>query len=362
MTKTAVVLFNLGGPDSLDAVQPFLFNLFSDPAIISLPSPLRWLLARLITRRRVPIAKDIYRQMGGCSPLLEQTRAQAEALERQINDEGGDQTRVFIAMRYWHPMTDEAVGQVLTFAPDHVVLMPLYPQFSTTTTGSSVEAWQRSAEAAGLTSPTVTVCCYPVDDLFVRAHAQAIDQALRSIVTKQSRGLGDVQILFSAHGLPKKVIDRGDPYAWQVEQTAAAVASCLQSDIYGWNNLDWRVCYQSRVGRLEWIGPATKDVIAEAAEAGKRLVVTPIAFVSEHAETLVELDVEYRMLAEQKGATGYLRVPALAAHEDYISSLAGLVKFAGHAKASVEVCPAAGERYCPAEQSQCLACRGGEEI
>ncbi len=360
MTKTAVVLFNLGGPDSLEAVQPFLFNLFNDPAIISLPGPLRWLVAKLASRRRTPFAQDIYRQMGNCSPLLGQTKAQAEALERKLEEQracvqGVNHTRVFVAMRYWFPLTEDAVQQVVAYAPDHVVLLPLYPQFSSTTAGSSAAAWSRLSRSAGLSCPTATLCCYPTDPLFVRAHAQKIDETMRALITDQSRNLPDVQILFSAHGLPKKIVDRGDPYQWQIEQTAAAVMACLQSDQFGWNNLDWRVCYQSRVGPLEWIGPSTDDAITEAAAAGKRLVISPIAFVSEHSETLVELDIEYRQLAEQNGAAGYLRVPTLGTHADYISSLARLVTAAGEASAANRICPASGDRYCPMDHNQCPA-------
>jgi ferrochelatase len=355
MKKTAVVLFNLGGPDSLDAVQPFLFNLFNDPAIISLPAPLRWLVAKQVSRRRAPIAQDIYRQMGGRSPLLEQTKAQAEALEHQFKGQAHDETRVFIAMRYWHPMTDEAVRQVAAFSPDRVVLLPLYAQFSTTTTGSSIDAWHRAAKTAGLSCPTVTICCYPADPLFVQAHAKKIDEVLRSLITNGAQDISDVQILLSAHGLPKKIVDRGDPYAWQIDQTAAAIIDLLQSDTHGWSNLDWRVCYQSRVGPLEWIGPATVDAIEEAAGAGKNLVIAPIAFVSEHSETLVELDIEYRELAEKKGVGEYIRVPALGVHEDYISSLAELVKLACARGDENMDCPADGPGCCPGDRRQCPA-------
>ena len=201
------MLFNLGGPDRPEAVQPFLFNLFNDPAIIGIPQPFRWLLANLISRRRAPVAREIYDHIGGRSPLLELTEAQAEALERRLNDtaDAGSHFRVLIAMRYWHPMSDETAITAAEFEPDQVVLLPLYPQFSTTTTGSSVKDWDRAARAAGLSVPTRTICCYPTVPAFVTAHADAVRDALAPHAGARPR------LLFSAHGLPMKVIDAGDP-------------------------------------------------------------------------------------------------------------------------------------------------------
>jgi len=168
MRKTAVVLFNLGGPDRPGAVQPFLFNLFNDPAIIGAPGPLRWLLAQWISRRRAPLARKIYEEIGGASPLLANTEAQAKALEAALNaGAGDDRVRVFITMRYWHPMSGEVARAVEAYGPDQVVLLPLYPQFSTTTTGSSFTDWARAAAAAGLGAPTRSLCCYPTQTGFV---------------------------------------------------------------------------------------------------------------------------------------------------------------------------------------------------
>jgi len=314
MKRIAVVLFNLGGPDSPDAVRPFLFNLFNDRAIIGLPQPFRWLLARFISSRRAPVAKAIYQEIGGSSPLLELTRGQANALQAALDQDGT--VRVFIAMRYWHPMSDQTAAEVAAFAPDEVVLLPLYPQFSTTTTGSSIKDWRRAAARQGLKMPTVTVGCYPTAEGLVRAHVDLIESALAKMQTDQP-----IRLLFSAHGLPKRVIDAGDPYQWQVEQTAAAVSSAVTRD-----DLDWVVCYQSKVGRLEWIGPSTEDEIARAGREGVALLVTPIAFVSEHSETLVELDIEYREFAEKHGVSTYVRVPALGVHPAFVETLADLVR------------------------------------
>ena len=317
MSKTAIVLFNLGGPDRLESVRPFLFNLFNDRAIIDLPGPSRWLLAQLISRRRAPVARRIYQALGGGSPLLANTEAQARALQAALNDLGGD-LRVFVAMRYWHPMSDETAAQVAAYGPDRVVLLPLYPQYSTTTTGSSLADWTRAAKAVGLTAPTRGICCYPREPGFVAQIAEGLGQALDTLGAETP-----VRVLFSAHGLPKKIVARGDPYQWQVEATVEAVVQAL-----GRPGLDWRVCYQSRVGPLEWIGPATDREIEGAGKDGLALVVVPIAFVSEHAETLVELDQEYRELAHRSGVPTYLRVATVNEGARFIEGLAGLVRAA----------------------------------
>ncbi len=351
MTKTAIVLFNLGGPDTLDAVRPFLFNLFNDPAIIRLPGPLRWLVAKLASRRRAPFARKIYQQMGGGSPILELTQAQRDELQKRLGH--NTDVKVFVAMRYWQPLVEQVAKDVLAFVPDRIILLPLYPQFSTTTTGSSVTAWEKSAAAAGLSCPTTTICCYPVQNSFIRAHARSLGQALKTLRASSDQTSSDVVVLFSAHGLPKRVIAAGDPYAWQVEQTAAAIIEQLQTDGEFGQNVDWRVCYQSKVGPLEWIGPKTEDVIIEVAKNHKRIVVVPIAFVSEHSETLVELDIEYRALAEQHGAAVYVRVPALGTHEDFITALAEMVRSAPEQGDDDDCRSATGARSCPRDHTQC---------
>ncbi|MGD9537842.1 MAG: ferrochelatase [Alphaproteobacteria bacterium] len=314
MSRTAIVLFNLGGPDSLDAVRPFLLNLFSDPAIIRVPQPLRFLIARLIAARRTPVAREIYRHLSGRSPILEETEAQARALEAALGTRG--ELRAFIAMRYWHPMSDETARAVAAYAPERVVLLPLYPQFSTTTTASSLRAWRKAARRAGLDRPSVALCCYPGADGFIEALASAIRPALA-----EAQAHGEPRLLLSAHGLPKKIVAAGDPYQQQVEETARRIVERL--DIEG---LDWQVCYQSRVGPLEWIGPATDDEVRRAGADRRSVVLAPIAFVSEHSETLVELDIEYRRLAERSGVAHYARVPAVGTDERFIEALAALVR------------------------------------
>lgn len=327
--RLAIVLFNLGGPDSPEAVEPFLTNLFSDPAILSVPGFIRKPLARFIARRRAPVAREIYARIGGRSPIVEETEAQARALEAAL---GEHETRAFIAMRCWKPFSDEAARAVAAWAPDHVMLLPLYPQFSTTTTRSSLQDWRRAAREAGVSAKTTTICCYPDLPGFIDAEAALV----RETMAKARRGLA-YRLLLSAHGLPKRVIARGDPYQWQVEKTATAIVERL-------GIVDWTVCYQSRVGPLEWIGPATDAEIRRAGAEGKGVIIAPIAFVCEHSETLVELDIEYAKLACETGVPDYLRVPAVGVRREFIGGLADLVRQA------LDKAPA---RMCPANFSAC---------
>ncbi|WP_374440032.1 ferrochelatase [Stella sp.] len=339
MARLAVVLFNLGGPDGPAAVQPFLVNLFSDPAIIRVPGPLRWLLARVIARRRAPIARENYARLGGGSPLLANTEAQARALETALADLG--EVRVFVAMRYWHPFAAETARAVAAFAPDRVVLLPLYPQFSTTTTASSLADWARAARRAAIRAPTSSVCCYPLERGLVAAEAELVREGLA-----MARESGPSRVLFSAHGLPEKIVAAGDPYQWQVERTAAMVAERA-----GLGAGEWVVCYQSRVGPLAWIGPSTEDEIRRAGADGLGIVVVPIAFVSEHSETLVELDIEYRELADEAGVRTYVRVPTVGVRAAFVAGLADLVRDA--AGRSPGWVPPEGRRLCPAAHGGC---------
>jgi ferrochelatase len=232
-------------------------------------------------------------------------------------------------------MSDAVAKEVRNFAPDRIVLLPLYPQFSTTTTASSLADWQRAATAAGLTVPATVVCCYPTQPGFVAAVARR----LRNEVERASLSNG-YRILFSAHGLPERVIARGDPYQWQVERTCAAVLEAIGGEFQ-----DHVICYQSRVGPLKWIGPSVEEALQEAAADGVSVVVVPIVFVSEHSETLVELDVEYRKRAQELGVPGYLRVPTVGTAGEFIAGLAELVD---EARRDGGVISAEGGRRCPA--------------
>jgi protoporphyrin/coproporphyrin ferrochelatase len=312
MPRRAIVLMNLGGPDSPEAVEPFLVNLFSDPAIIRLPLIVRGPLARLIARRRAGVARDIYDHLGGGSPLLANTRAQGEALEAVL----GDGSRCFIAMRYWHPLTEEAVAEVKNWHPDEVVCLPLYPQYSTTTTGSSLTAWQRAAKREGLGCPTRVIDPYPTAGGFIAALAGLIAPVL-----EEAERSHKVRLLLSAHGLPLKIVQAGDPYPDQINQTAEAVVAALDR-----RDVDWTVCYQSRVGPLAWLGPQTDEEIKRAGRDGIAVVVAAISFVSEHSETLVELDRDYRRLAKASGVPAYYRVPTVGTDPRFIAALAELVR------------------------------------
>jgi ferrochelatase len=315
MARRAVVLMNLGGPDSPSAVRPFLANLFSDPAIIGLPAILRLPLAQIIAWRRAKIARGIYAHLGGNSPLLVNTQAQAAALQREL----GEEHRCFIAMRYWHPLTRETMAEVKAWRPDEIVCLPLYPQFSTTTTASSLAAWRREAVRQGVDCPLRTVDAYPTAPGFVAALASRIGPLLDDVMA----GSGKLRLLFSAHGLPLKIVRAGDPYPGQVVATANAVVAALDRP-----GLDWVVCYQSRVGPLAWLGPGTEEEIRRAGKDGAAVVIAPISFVSEHSETLVELDRDYRNLAEQSGVPAYCRASTVDTDPRFIAALADLVRAA----------------------------------
>ena len=342
--KLAVVLFNLGGPDGPAAVRPFLANLFRDPAIISLPAVVRHPLAALIARRREKAAQANYDLMGGASPLLPETQAQARALEAALKAQAPDvEVRTFIAMRYWKPFAPETARAVAAFAPDETVLLPLYPQYSTTTTASSLKDWRAAYKGPGRAR---AVCCYPTAQGLVEAHVQAIRRSWES-----AGAPAGLRLLFSAHGLPQKVVEAGDPYQAQVEATAAQIAARLPEFP------DWQVCFQSRVGPLKWLSPSTVDEIRRAGAQDKGVLVAPIAFVSEHVETLVELDHDYARLAQEVGCKPYLRAPTPGVSQPFIDALAQAALAA--LGRSGEARPY-GPWLCPAGLVKC-ACRTGEQ-
>ena len=315
MSRIAVVLFNLGGPDRPEAIRPFLRNLFSDPAILRVPALLRKPLAAAIAGRRAVAAHEIYAKLGGSSPLLANTIAQGKVLEHALGDLG--EVRAFPCMRYWHPRAEQVAAEVKSFAPERLVLLPLYPQYSTTTTASSLADWYAAARQAGLSVPISAICCYPTQPGFIAALAEGISRSL------DKAGSANPRLLLTAHGLPERIVAAGDPYPRHVEETAMAVIDMLNTP-----GLDWRVCYQSRVGPLRWIGPATDEEVRRAGSEGRALVVAPIAFVSEHSETLVELDMEYGELARHCGVPSYVRVPTVSTAPPFIAGLAHLVRAA----------------------------------
>ncbi|MDC1273688.1 ferrochelatase [Pelagibacteraceae bacterium] len=337
--KKAIILFNLGGPDKLENVEPFLFNLFNDPAILNLPTFLRYPLAKLISNRRAPIAKKIYAELGGSSPILKLTKEQSYALEIKLNQtQEEDEYKCFIIMRCWNPRAKDVIRDVQLYGPDEVVLMPLYPQYSAATSGSSIKEWKDVCKKNNYHVKTSTICCYPIDQNFINAHTKEI--------IKKIKNLKNFKLIFSAHGLPEKNIKKGDPYQWQVEQSVKKIVENLNDE-----NLDWILSYQSRVGPLKWIGPSTETIIIENSKIGKHIVLVPIAFVSEHSETLVELDIEYKEIADANGCKNYTRVPALGINEDFIKAMSELIIKKSEYKINEDLYPP--KTQCPPNFKKC---------
>ena len=310
--KKAVILFNLGGPDKLESVEPFLFNLFNDPEILSIPSIFRYPLAKFISKRRAPIAKNIYKEIGNKSPILELTQEQSLSLQKKLLIKGN--YKCFVIMRCWHPRAINVIKKIKEFNPEEIILLPLYPQFSAATSGSSINEWKELCKKENYKVKTKTICCYPTESNFIKSHANLIKKTIENVESK------NFKLLFSAHGLPEIKIKKGDPYQWQVEESVKKIMLELKD-----KNLDHTISYQSRVGPLKWIGPSTDEEIIKYSKEKKGIVIVPVAFVSEHSETLVELDIEYKKLAEENGCSFYKRVAALGIEENFIKGLAELV-------------------------------------
>jgi protoporphyrin/coproporphyrin ferrochelatase len=318
MGRVGVLLLNLGGPDKLEDVGPFLYNLFSDPEIIRLP--FRWLqkpLAWFIATRRTRTSQANYKQIGGGSPLRRITEAQGEALKEQLGYLG-QEANIYVGMRYWHPYTEEAIAQLTQDNIEHLVILPLYPQFSISTSGSSFrlleKLWQEDPKLQPI-DYTVIPSWYKQPG-YLQAMAQLVAQEL-----EQFPNPDEVHIFFSAHGVPKSYVEEaGDPYQQEIEECTALIMQTLNRP-----NVH-TLAYQSRVGPVEWLQPYTEDALKELGAQGvKDLVVVPISFVSEHIETLQEIDIEYREVAEESGIHNFRRVPAPNTHPVFINALAELV-------------------------------------
>ncbi|HLY19074.1 MAG TPA: ferrochelatase [Bryobacteraceae bacterium] len=314
--KLGVVLFQLGGPDSLDAIEPFLYNLFCDPDIIDFPFAriARQPLARLISTTRSRHVRHHYAEIGGRSPILEFTERQARALETELR--GEFDARVVVAMRYWHPFTAEAVAAMERHAPEDVVLLPLYPQYSRTTTGSSLNEWNRRFHPNGWNPRVHPVTEFHDNAAYIGAMSQAIDESLAAFADP-----ADVDMVFSAHSVPVAVTEAGDPYQRQIERTVELV----------WNKGRWpgrrHLCYQSKVGASKWLQPSMHATIKRlAAQGNKHVLVVPVSFVSDHVETLHEIDIEHRAQARDLGIQDFRMVPGLNDHPSFIGVLAGLVR------------------------------------
>ena len=309
------MLFQLGGPDSLESIEPFLYNLFCDPDIIDFPFSriARQPLAKLISVSRAKHVAHHYAEIGGKSPILEFTRRQAVALEKRLRRDYD--ARVVVAMRYWRPFTQEAITELAQHAPDEIVLLPLYPQYSKTTTGSSVNEWNRRFRPNGWNPAVHVVSEFYRDPAYIESVVSGIANSLGQFAEP-----GDVDMVFSAHSVPMSVIEKGDPYQRQIEETVDLV----------WARGGWpsrrHVCYQSKVGASKWLRPSMHETVKRlAAEGSKNLLVVPISFVSDHVETLHEIDIEHREQARGLGIANYRMVPGLNDSPDFIEALAGLV-------------------------------------
>ena len=314
--RIGIVLFQLGGPDTLEAIEPFLFNLFSDPDIIDFPFARlgRKALAKLISTTRAKKVQHHYAAIGGGSPIRRFTELQARALESALAESGVD-ARCFVAMRYWHPFTAAAMAQLREAECDEVVLLPLYPHYSSTTTGSSLNEWRRVSRRDSFGASVHCISSFYRNQLYLDAIAEKIDEALARFEDGEQ-----AEIVFSAHSVPQAVIDKGDPYQAQIEETVE-----LLMRRGGWKN-PHRLCYQSKVGASKWLQPSLHATLREIAGSGMRGVcVVPISFVSDHVETLGEIDHEAREQAARLGIPQFEMTSGLNDSPTFIAALADLV-------------------------------------
>jgi ferrochelatase len=310
--KTAILLLQMGGPDSLDAVEPFLYNLFSDRDIIRIgPAFLQPLIARVIARRRAPKVERKYEEIGGQSPIRELTELQARALEEAL----GEGYRVFVAMRYSKPSTVEALAAIKREGIRRIVALSLYPHYSRATTGSSINELERVLAQAGSSFEVTCIDRFYDHPLYVEALAERIREGIADF-----HPLAEVELLFSAHSLPQSFIAEGDPYLSHIEETVRLVMERL-------GEVDHHLAFQSRAGPVKWLEPSTEEMLARlAAQGPKSLLVVPLSFVSDHIETLHEIDIEYAVLAHKLGYARFRRSPSLNASPAFIACLADLVR------------------------------------
>lgn len=313
MGKIGVVLFNLGGPDSLDAVEPFLNNLFSDPDIFKIPFGQK-LFARIISKRRAPKVVEEYKLIGGRSPINMWTEKQRSLLEAGLRSEGID-ADVYTAMRYWNPITSDVVKKVEENTYSKIILLPLYPHYSITTTGSSFNEWNRHYK--GDRDKLIYVEHFSTDQFYIDSLNNRINEGIMKF-PEEARN--NVQLVFSAHGTPVSLVKKGDPYSTQIKDTVNAVMSSRNNSHY------YSLCFQSKVGPVKWLEPSTSDMIKSLADRDIRnLLIIPISFVSDHIETLFELDIEYRHVADKCGITNYIVMEGLNGSSFFINALKELV-------------------------------------
>mgnify|MGYP003949826035 FL=1 len=322
MTRVGILLMNLGGPERIQDVGPFLYNLFSDPEIIRLPisslqKPLAWWISTLRSKR----SEKAYRSIGGGSPLRRITEQQARELQSVLRQRGIDAT-TYVAMRYWHPFTESAVADIKADGINQVVVLPLYPHFSISTSGSSFRELSRLRESDEAFKKLPLRCIRSWYDHpgYIQSMAELIAAQISLCEIP-----ADAHVFFSAHGVPKIYVEEaGDPYQNEIEVCSGLIMNELQK-VLGYSNPS-SLSYQSRVGPEEWLQPYTEDILEKLGkERTRELVVVPISFVSEHIETLQEIDIEYRQLAKDFGVVNFKRVPALDTYPLFIEGLADLV-------------------------------------
>ncbi len=311
--KLAVVLFNLGGPDSLPAVQPFLENLFNDPDIFKLP--FQKTLARYVSKKRAPKVEKEYELIGGKSPLNEWTEIQRKMLEDLLRKKSLN-VDVEVAMRYWNPLTSATANKISAGNYSKILLLPLYPHFSVSTTGSSFNEWKRVFP--GSTTNHIFVDSYQTHPLYIKALNERIDETLLLFPENKRQ---DVQLVFSAHGTPVSYLKKGDPYSHHINETINSVMEMRKK------SHQHHLCFQSKVGPAKWLEPATDDMIKELAGKGKKsLLIIPISFVSDHVETDFELAIEYKHVADEVGVEEYIVMKGLNDSQTFIDALADLVQ------------------------------------
>jgi ferrochelatase len=313
--KTAILLLQMGGPDSLEAVEPFLLNLFADRDIIKIgPAFLQPLIARFIVKRRAPRVMENYRQIGGKSPLRELTDAQAKALEEKL----GPDYRCFVAMRYWHPSTLEALAAIRKEGISRVIALSLYPHYSRATTGSSINELNKVLQAAGVQFEVSYIDSFYNHSLYIQALAEKIETGLAGFADRSQ-----VELLFSAHSLPQSFIDDGDPYLSHIEETVRLVMERF-------DKVSYHLAFQSRAGPVKWLEPSTDEMVKHLAAHGcKNMLMVPLSFVSDHIETLHEIDIEYGSEARQLGIADFRRTESLNSSALFIECLADLVQQGG---------------------------------
>jgi len=308
LMKKAILLLNMGGPNNLDEVEVFLYNMFNDRRIISAPKPIRWLISKLIISKRLNEAKHNYAKLGGKSPLIKYTDELVEALSKRVD------ANVYAVMRYTPPFALDVLQKLKN--TDEIYAIPLYPQHSSTTTLSSLDDLYRASNKLGLTDRIKTVSSYHSHPLYIKSIVERIKEALNNNDAKE------FELLFSAHGLPKKIVDRGDLYQQHIRYTLFHVRKLLLKD--GIEFVASHLAYQSRLGPVEWLRPYMDDKLYEF--NGKKVIVFPIAFTLDNSETEFELDIEYRELAHKIGIIDYRVAKAPNSHPDFVACLADLYK------------------------------------